>query len=544
MGKFIYIYRTSPQDGQWTTEIDRLRQCVPVIDGKEYIHQNKNQLLWCNNSGGIQLEGFSLQTGHFGTEPASPDYSFQLKVADHEISASADFTASRAIWYIVHQNTLMISSSQRMILKMLGDFKFNRQAASWMLCSGCLGFGQSWDERIRFLKPNTTLTFAKGELQKINSVKKSISESSRSLQEIFDQVFSHFQSNANLGITLSGGYDSRACIYYLKKHNIPVKSYSWGLPGSLELGGTDSNIAQKVADTLEIPFHFDQLYNESLSARQILRTFVLHGEGRNDHFNAFTDGLAMWSGFPDRNIDSIIRADEAFGWLKVSNDKDARISLELNKVEDFESLERVFELSSLQPPSWDEQAGREEGETLAAWRDRLYRNFRIPYILSGLHDPMLTFVELYNPLLHPGFIQWVLSQDDKDRTDKSKYKQFVEKLMPDIPVATIPSIPEPQEVLARPDYFNEIALTLQSQLAYDTLGQELVDFLLSQHQAGENHNKLENKYVRMLKNITPFWVKKFLRNNINPYKLSYNKLIFRAYITVAMQEIILNDIKK
>jgi len=540
MGKFVFIHQKDKIEN-WDSALKKIKYCLPEIGKKAYFHSNGQSLLWVNNSGGIDIDGFQLTTGRLNKNDGY--FSCQLLNDEESITLSSDATASRTVWYLVHQERLIISSSQRTIINLIGDFTFNETAASWMLSTGCTGFGQAWDQRIKHLSPQTTVTFSKKTL--VLSIKKRelLTTYKNSLNENFKAVFSDFRNDNNLGITLSGGYDSRACAYFLKQGGANILAYSWGIPHSIDQEGTDAQVAKKTAEKLEIPFHFKALQDNHLSSKEILDTFITHSEGRIDHINAFTDGLKIWKQFAQDGVDAIVRADEAFGWLQISTEKDTRISLDANMAEDYQNLQKAFELSRLKRPSIPQKAHRLPEESLATWRDRLYREYRIPFILSSLHELMLPFVEILNPLLHDHFIQWTLQLPDEERTNKAKYKKYVESLYPDIPVATIPSIPETNDALASDGFFKEFKRVIDTEKGHQILGDQLVGYLLSKFQTGEQVGQLENKTIRKIKNLMPFWLKKMLRNSVQPYQLNHNKLVFRAYIIVSVHELFTKDLQ-
>lgn len=87
-----------------------------------------------------------------------PDGSYALFRSDENIiELISDIVASRTVWYVQTENMFIASTSQRAIVFFLQDFKPNRATFSWMLSSGTLGPGLSWDSRIQCLSGNTRL---------------------------------------------------------------------------------------------------------------------------------------------------------------------------------------------------------------------------------------------------------------------------------------------------------------------------------------------------------------------------------------------------
>ena len=87
-----------------------------------------------------------------------PDGSYALFRSDENtVELVSDIVASRTIWYIQTENIFIASTSQRAIVFFLQDFNLNKAVISWILSSGTLGPGLSWDNRIQCLRGNTSL---------------------------------------------------------------------------------------------------------------------------------------------------------------------------------------------------------------------------------------------------------------------------------------------------------------------------------------------------------------------------------------------------
>ena len=90
----------------------------------------------------------------------APDGSFGLfRTGENVVEILTDAVASRTVWYIQTDTVFIASTSQRAIICMLGDLEFNPEAVAWMLSSGSLGPGHSWDRRIKQLPPDSKLVF-------------------------------------------------------------------------------------------------------------------------------------------------------------------------------------------------------------------------------------------------------------------------------------------------------------------------------------------------------------------------------------------------
>lgn len=543
MGKFVYIYNKNQV--YWEVKKKTISDILGENDDR-YIQNSSDELIWVNGASGIQIDNYSIATGILQNKPIeSLEYfSFKLCVNQSEIILYSDECASRTVWYIIHEQQLIVSSSQRVIIALIGNFVRNPQAISWMLTTGCLGPNNSWDTRISHLVPNTYLTFNKQKcIAKVDSLLHRSENSNNNLSKIFNNVFDKLPNyDRHTGLTLSGGYDSRAVLVNILKRNKEIRTYTWGSVNADQIESSDAQIARITAKSLDTPFNFLTIDTANRSGEDIMNAFLLHGEGRVDHLNTFFDGLDVWKKISREGIKTIIRSDEAFGWINTASDKDVRISLDLNTTTDYKNLEETFLKSDISKPEWTAELRRGRKESHAKYRDRLYRQYRIPYILSALQDLMLSYVEIVNPLLHPYFLDWAASQSDRDRSDKKRYKEYVKKLTPKIPFALTPSVPEPEEIINSKKLRDVIYYTLRTDKAKAILGEKLINEILDKYKEASSP-VLESSRKRRLKNSLPFWLKKVLRNSILPYNLAHNRLVLRAYIIVKMDEIIRNDIK-
>src|SRR5262245_50581309 len=83
-----------------------------------------------------------------------PDGSFALfRSSDDRVEVFADCVATRTIWVAKTEEVVVASMSQRAIPWFLGGFEPRPEALAWMLSSGSLGPGLSWDRRAQLLGP-------------------------------------------------------------------------------------------------------------------------------------------------------------------------------------------------------------------------------------------------------------------------------------------------------------------------------------------------------------------------------------------------------
>ncbi len=138
---------------------------------KPLVEQNQNDFLGIMNPvDALQVEGNSVLFGQIQSskipwhEPRAqiPQGSYGLfrnSLAFTEMVTDA--CASRTIWYYFDDDVFVSATTQRAIILFLGSFEFNEQAIPWILSTGSLGPGISWDKRIKQLPPDSSIILDK-----------------------------------------------------------------------------------------------------------------------------------------------------------------------------------------------------------------------------------------------------------------------------------------------------------------------------------------------------------------------------------------------
>ena len=150
-------------------------------------------------------------------------------------------------------------------------------------------------------------------------------------------------------------------------------------------------------------------YHSDLSeepVNNIINRFIRLGEGRIDHLSGYMDGFRMWKTLFEDKIHGILRGDEGFGWNQVSSALTVRLTIGCGLCSDFSNLKDYtkYGFASQELP---QHLNQNKWETLNAWRDRLYHEYRLPTILSALSDLKFAYVEQINPLLSKIILQQV-----------------------------------------------------------------------------------------------------------------------------------------
>jgi hypothetical protein len=414
----------------------------------------------------IMVHGVSLllgaaesdQSHWWQPETDVPDGTYALFRADsNRVELVTDTVASRSIWY-VHTNDLFIAStSQRAIITVLRSFKPDQAVYPWVLSSGSLGPGLSWDQRIKSMRGDSRFTLDRNTWclrEHVNEVVFSTTEvSDREHEALLNETLERTFQNINLDyskwvLALSGGYDSRASLKFLLKNHCRPKCITWGKSDSQDEPGTDAHVATQLTTNygLDHELFSTELTNEPLE--HIFDRVLMASEGRIDHLDAALDGFERYKRMCESNICGLIRSDEGFGWVPVSDELTVRRSVDLTMLCDY-SNGTCLGANELFPQLLPEHLKRMVGETLETWRDRLYHEFRIPYILAGLAEGRLCYMEQSNPLLSRRILYAVRHQPDHLRTQKALFRRIIAQLEPDIPIATKSGISSWLSVLSR-----------------------------------------------------------------------------------------------
>lgn len=383
-----------------------------------------------------------------------------LRVDADRIELVADAAGSRTIWYVLLDDELIASTSQRAIVALLGDFELNRNVLPWVLSCGTLGGAGGWDARIAQLgrgerltldraswtvtrtsptiefKPDTRLD-APGHVARLAQV---VEHDSRAW--VFDA--------AKWALPLSGGTDSRGLLTLLHDR-AGLQTITWGTRAARYEPGNDALIAAQLAARLGVANRFFSTDFCAESRERLMQRYLVAGEGRVAHISGYLDGFKIWKTLYDDGVEGVIRGDEAMGSMYVRNEYGARYTANLTLLTDFFEPEAIAAFELPEQPVEPVLAQR-AAETLETWRDRLYQEFRIPNLLAALTDLKTGYVEVANPLLTGTVLECVRRLPDDLRTGKRAWREVVRARGPAIPYATTPA------VLALKDFVNDASM--------------------------------------------------------------------------------------
>ncbi len=562
---FLQIGRTI-QDGKKNHNSEKIRilsahlSYPHLIESQKLFHVNDHHVFYLSsNNPGILVHEMNVCCGllpdvtdDWWLRDMPPSASFMMTNDSTQCVLQANQVASRSVWYYFDQEQFIVSTSQRAIVAWLGSFESNPQATSWMLATGNLGPGNSWDLRIKHLgagqiimldKNSWCIDIKKHATPLINPQRNPLDQKNE-LADLMEKAFSSVEKSSSLSnsiLTLSGGFDSRAVLYYLVKANQFVPTATWGLSSAANEVDTDSHIAGLIASKLKVKHRYFATDFKEPSFEPLLDNFLKLAEGRLDHINSFMDGFQMWQQLYKEGFRNVIRADEVFGWLPSRTEQDVRISLDYHKMDDNSNMRPLMDFD-IEPQFYPEEFIKYQNETLESWRDRLYREFRLPYVLTALHDLVQPYMEVINPLLHDDLISFSKQLPDNFRTNKHLYSKHVTSLIPDIPIARKASIPEASSILKSARIVGLLLDELSSQDCRNLLGSKFINWNQQNLKVNDNLVNVTNKgYGLWLKAYIPWQLKKLLRRDLIKYKADFNQLAFRAVISTRMQRMLKED---
>ena len=459
-------------------------------------------------------------------------------------------TASRTIWYYFDDKEFIASTSQRAIINILGNYQHNDLATSWLISSGNLGPGISWDKRIKHLDYSSSIFLnfqewsSKLRRNEDFGLNNHGSGSEKKLRDILTKSFEDIQlSETKNVLTLSGGYDSRYVSEMLRMNGVEFDVMTWGIPASLKEKDTDGYIAKAIAEKKGYKFHFYNVaWKEQTNFEEFVKNFVSAGEARIDHLANYMDNFAMWKDVAEKGFDVVIRSDEVFGWIPVADEKNVRMLMEMSYLGDFNNFENTdfYGMEKIKIP---EQYLRRDEESLSTWRDRLFNIYRQTFVQAALHDLYYPFVEMVNPLFSNEIVDYVRTFNDNERTNKKLYVKAIDDYVNFLPVASRSSYPTRENVLRSKGAVSYFRNTLSNSDAKKYISEELLTKVLSNLSEEEGKVKRNSSsVVAFLSDNLPPFIKNYIRRNFRSFNLDHNLVAFRIALVISWAKIIEDDL--
>jgi hypothetical protein len=259
--------------------------------------------------------------------------------------------------------------------------------------------------------------------------------------------------------------------------------------------------------------------------------FIANGEGRIDHVSGYADGFRLWSQLVEANIQGIVRGDQAFGAKPVRTTQEARERAGLTLWEDFGSLPRLEDFG-LSTPIIPEALQQISDESLAMWRDRLFQQYRVPFVHGALSDLKLPYVEIISPLLSDSLINLVRQLPDSLRTGKSLLMRITLGMGPDIPFAEGIAIQGLGDILTLPRVVEFLRDNLSTRSIRDVVPIALAAYAVAGLVSSQSSRSREQlrRARRIVKSITPTWIRTMRSQATHRPSLHRNHLAFRILL--------------
>ena len=385
-----------------------------------------------------------------------PDGSYALfRGDDSTVELVSDMVASRTIWYVKTDDIFIAATSQRAIVACLGSYEPNESVYPWMLSSGNLGPGLSWDSRIRCVPNDARLILDKRSWEiklfrtpvEFKALDLPAEEHEYRLRKAIEETFTHVNIDSDhWTLPLSGGYDSRA-IFLMLKDRPGLKTITWGLRSALKDQRGDALVARELAGKYQVQHEYFETDLSDEPVETIFQRFLVAGEGRTDHISGYMDGFAIWKHLYESGCHGVIRGDEAFGCYAVRDSSQVYKNMGMRVVSDYRNLGWLQDAMQRIPQKHPVELTQRADESLASWRDRLSTEFKTPVVFAALSDLKLAYTELVNPLLSRRIIKAVRGLPDSLRTEKSLFRSIVEEMEPDHHFAENPAIQGRRHIL-------------------------------------------------------------------------------------------------
>jgi hypothetical protein len=479
-----------------------------------------------------------------------PEGTFALFRSDsHAVELLSDYTASRTIWYALTPTQLIASTSQRMVIAALGDFHPDLTTYRWMLASGCLGPGRAWDTRLTPVPPSSTvmldratwtlriehaqpLTFRPAvgsaewhEARLRNAVQRAVTELGL--------------DPAEWTLALSGGMDSRSLLYYLH-HAAELRTVTWGVRGALTAPASDAAIARTLARLCGVEHDYAETDVHADDLPAITRRFLTAGEGRIDHLHGYTDGLDLWARLSSAGR-GIIRGYDAFGRKPpVRNGFQARRASSLLVSTDYSAsiVPPELRLSEADIPP---QLLRRPDESLGDWRDRLWLQFRMPFVTAALDDVKTAYVEVVNPLLCRQVVEVVQSLPEKLRDNKTVFARIVSGMFPGVPFARRDAIQETDEILELAPVRQFLQQRLLASPPAPVLEPRVFALLATERGHHSTRSAIRRRVVVAVKRYAPRPIENYVRARLRRESPNPRRVAWRAFIIGEMSRMLAED---
>lgn len=569
MSKILYVYFRKPCENSF-----QKRKVKNICDSfnpdnispaPTFLFSDKNNVYGISNpTANLKKNGTNVLLGKLfhknedwrKTEIDYPDGNYAIfRSNKNKIEVVCDNLGTRCVWYYFDDDLFIASTSQKGIIEFLGNFQFDRLVIPWIISTGSLGPSHAWDKRIEkvpadgsvVIDKNLWTLHTKSNPVHFNPQILPIEKQEKKLFDALATTFKNLDKIQNWNITLSGGHDSRAILLLLKKFgNIKetFKTVTWGEKAAMKDSNGDVIIAQRVAEKLNTCHKYFPTESSKENTNEIIEKFLKHGEGRIDHIAGYLDGFFIWKNLYENGVQGIIRGDEVFGYNKILSPLIVNSFMGLTLCSDFSNLKKYEFIQNLEQKKPNYLIQR-KNESIHTWRDRIFHQYRIPYIQSALADLKFPYVEQINPFLSKKIVKVMRELPDDLRTDKRLFKQIMTKIDINIPYAKRDSNGLVINIVKQRSMVSLIKEELSSADAKAIFPEDFLNQVIQNLRIENKEKKIKNKsFLKLVKQSIPTNFKRFLSQRRNTLMLDDNVLGFRVLIICRMHKKLSNVVSK
>jgi hypothetical protein len=483
-----------------------------------------------------------------GSDPPDGSYAICRSGRD-SVEVLADEFASRPLWYVQTPDLFLASTSQRAIVRLLGDFTLNARAVSWMLSAGNLGPEDSWDSRLRRVPRGTLLRLDRRpwKLSFSPFVHEDEPDESPIAQadrlETMGAAIAHACEALDVNmddwrLPLSGGKDSRCLLAYLRRAGHSPRCITWGSDPTRLGKGSDAEIAARVAKAMGVDQQYFRVDRATEPRIDVLRRYVAVGEGLVDHVSAYMDGFAMWRELFESGVVGVVRGEVATGWYDVQAPHQARRSI-VPALDDY-GAESLIQRLDLPAQAWPDHLRPRSGETPQQHANRLYFEVRLPRVLAGLNHMRSAYVEVSEPLLSRN-VASVARRILQTGSAIPVMQDLARREGPAVPLASSTALPSVERCIRDEAVAHEVRRELSSAAAGRVFSSTALELLLTGMDARGSDKGLAWKQVlHVAARIAPGGVLR-LGTKMVPVTVPPFQLAFRAYIASRTADVLATD---
>ncbi len=469
----------------------------------------------------------------------SPDGSYAICRSDSDrVELITDDLGSRPLWYLQTADVFLASTSQRAIVRLLGDFTVNPRAVSWMLSAGCLGPEDSWDSRLKRVPRGTRLTLDRhawvitasqgAPTDDLAAVPVSPAEQ----VTMMGRAVAHACEALDLDLTdwrlpLSGGKDSRCLLVYLLRAGHKPRCITWGMQPRRLSPNSDAQVADQVARVMGVDREYFVVDHTTGSRTDALGRFVSVSEGLVDHVSAYADGLDMWRALFESGVVGVVRGEVAMGWYVVKAPEHGRRAITPG-LGDY-SARSVVRRLELPAQVWPESLRQRPDETPQQHADRLYFEIRLPRVLATLNLLKCAYVEVAEPLLSRAVAR-VSGRLLLTGRAIPVMRELTERAIPGLPFATASALDSIERCVRAEAVAQEVRRELSSETARRVFSGQAIEQLLGGMAERSSDTRFAwKRALRGAARLAPARAQR-LGAQMVPVSVLPFELAFRAYI--------------